>query len=145
MFQRDLNMLRPLSVLSSSSSSSSPFPSSEFGHLNIPLPLPPPAKCIDRYIAQRVAHFEGSATEPIDSRLEEISRRMFDRCFEDKEFKQVFCPFSMKNDQITQGRAKYDEKQCLGHRNRPRIKGSRYSKEGFGSLRKSIRNAQICI
>jgi len=48
-----------------------------------------PAKCIDRYIKLRVEQFEGVATGPIDSRLESIARRMFKRCFEDGEYKQV--------------------------------------------------------
>jgi len=47
------------------------------------------AKCIDRYIKLRVEQFEGVATGPIDSRLESIARRMFKRCFEDGEYKQV--------------------------------------------------------
>ena len=49
------------------------------------------AKCIDHYTRLRVENAELSEEEqkPIDSRLEAVVDRMFQRCFEDKQFKQV--------------------------------------------------------
>ena len=48
------------------------------------------AKCIDHYTKLRVCNAEeGEEQKPIDSRLEAIVNRMFQRCFDDKQYKQV--------------------------------------------------------
>jgi len=49
------------------------------------------AKCIDHYTKLRVSNAEGSGEgeKTIDSRLEIIVNRMFQRCFDDKQFKQA--------------------------------------------------------
>jgi 26S proteasome regulatory subunit N2 len=50
------------------------------------------AKCIDEYIQLRVANYERrnkDDVQAIDARLESIVERMFQRCFEDKEYKQA--------------------------------------------------------
>ena len=50
-----------------------------------------PAKCIDHYTKLRVSNAEEAEGEqkPIDARLEAIVNRMFQRCFDDKQYKQV--------------------------------------------------------
>lgn len=49
------------------------------------------AKCIDYYTQQRIALADGVATaKPIDSRLEAIVNRMFQRCLEDGQYRQAF-------------------------------------------------------
>jgi 26S proteasome regulatory subunit N2 len=50
------------------------------------------AKCIDEYTRLRQQQFEkrNQEHEPISKELENIVERMFNRCFEDKEYKQVF-------------------------------------------------------
>lgn len=48
------------------------------------------AKCIDHYTKLQVDNFQAknaSGMKPVDSRLEDIVNRMFQRCFEDKKFK----------------------------------------------------------
>lgn len=48
------------------------------------------AKCIDHYTKLQVDNFQAkdaSEMKPVDSRLEDIVNRMFQRCFEDKKFK----------------------------------------------------------
>jgi len=48
------------------------------------------AKCIDHYTKLQVENFQAkdaSEMKPVDSRLEDIVNRMFQRCFEDKKFK----------------------------------------------------------
>jgi 26S proteasome regulatory subunit N2 len=50
------------------------------------------AKCIDHYTKLQVENFqvrEQSESKPVDPRLEDIVNRMFQRCFEDKKFKQA--------------------------------------------------------
>jgi len=49
------------------------------------------AKCIDEYIRLRQQHFEkrNKGPELISKELENIVERMFNRCFEDKEYKQA--------------------------------------------------------
>jgi hypothetical protein len=56
------------------------------------------AKCVDRYIATQIHSQDGSAESSIDEdqvmyapddRLEAVVERMFERCLEDKEYKQV--------------------------------------------------------
>lgn len=49
------------------------------------------AKCIDHYTKLRVQNAEASddSQKPIDSRLETIVNRMFQRCFDDKQYKQA--------------------------------------------------------
>ncbi|KAI9144268.1 armadillo-type protein [Paraphysoderma sedebokerense] len=48
------------------------------------------AKCIDEYIARRSQQFDDPANaKKIDPSLEAIVEKMFNRCFEDKEFKQA--------------------------------------------------------
>jgi 26S proteasome regulatory subunit N2 len=49
------------------------------------------AKCIDEYTRLRQQQFEkrNKEHEPISKELENIVERMFNRCFEDKEYKQV--------------------------------------------------------
>ncbi|CAG8442804.1 7968_t:CDS:10 [Ambispora gerdemannii] len=48
------------------------------------------SKCIDRYITLRVKHYEGPSGEiEIDPRLEDVVERMFQRCYDDDEFKQA--------------------------------------------------------
>ena len=49
------------------------------------------AKCIDHYTKLRVCNAEGAEGEQktIDSRLESIVNRMFQRCFDDKQYKQA--------------------------------------------------------
>lgn len=49
------------------------------------------AKCIDHYTKLCVANAESAEGEqkPIDSRLEAIVNRMFQRCFDDKQYKQA--------------------------------------------------------
>lgn len=48
------------------------------------------AKCIDHYTKLQVDNFQAkdaSEMKPVDSRLEDIVNRMFQRCFDDKKFK----------------------------------------------------------
>lgn len=48
------------------------------------------AKCIDYYIQQRIALADGGpAAKPIDSRLEAIVNRMFQRCLDDGQYRQA--------------------------------------------------------
>ena len=49
------------------------------------------AKCIDHYTQLRVSHFDGSLPEgeDIDIRLELIVNRMFERCLNDRRYKQA--------------------------------------------------------
>ena len=47
------------------------------------------AKCIDKYISLRVKGYEDGNVQ-IDSRLQDVVERMFKRCYDDGEFKQVF-------------------------------------------------------
>lgn len=50
------------------------------------------AKCIDHYTKIQVENFQAkdqSEIKPIDHRLEDIVNRMFQRCLEDKKFKQA--------------------------------------------------------
>lgn len=47
------------------------------------------SKCIDHYTKLRVHNAENSEQKPIDSRLEAIVNRMFQRCFEDGQYKQA--------------------------------------------------------
>ncbi|KAK5645712.1 hypothetical protein RI129_004176 [Pyrocoelia pectoralis] len=48
------------------------------------------AKCIDYYTQQRIALADDSATaKPIDSRLEAIVNRMFQRCLDDGQYRQA--------------------------------------------------------
>ncbi|KAL3847589.1 hypothetical protein ACJMK2_018492 [Sinanodonta woodiana] len=49
------------------------------------------AKCIDHYTKLRVSNAESSEEDhkPIDLRLEAIVNRMFQRCFDDRQFKQA--------------------------------------------------------
>jgi 26S proteasome regulatory subunit N2 len=50
------------------------------------------AHCIDKYTKLQVEKFQsdGTAHVQIDQRLEDIVNRMFQRCFDDKKYKQVF-------------------------------------------------------
>jgi 26S proteasome regulatory subunit N2 len=59
------------------------------------------AYCVDRYIASQIQAQDGPAVSlkgkgqemlRRDDRLEVVVERMFDRCIEEKEYKQV-CPF----------------------------------------------------
>lgn len=50
------------------------------------------AKCIDHYTKLQVDNFQAkdaSEIKSVDSRLEDIVNRMFQKCFEEKKFKQV--------------------------------------------------------
>ncbi len=49
------------------------------------------AHCIDKYTKLQVEKFQsdGTANVHIDQRLEDIVNRMFQRCFDDKKYKQV--------------------------------------------------------
>ena len=47
------------------------------------------AKCIDYYTSLRVKKYEGKEEEPIDPKLEAIVNRMFQRCFDDQQYKQA--------------------------------------------------------
>ena len=49
------------------------------------------AHCIDKYTKMQVEKFQsdGAANVHIDPRLENIVNRMFQRCFDDKKYKQV--------------------------------------------------------
>ena len=49
------------------------------------------AKCIDYYTKQRVGLVDKTddSKKEIDPRLEAIVNRMFQRCFDDKQFRQV--------------------------------------------------------
>ncbi|XP_013393221.1 26S proteasome non-ATPase regulatory subunit 1 [Lingula anatina] len=49
------------------------------------------AKCIDSYTRMRVHNAESDDVDqkPMDSRLEAVVNRMFQRCFDDKQFKQA--------------------------------------------------------
>ena len=50
------------------------------------------AKCIDHYTKVQVDNFQAkdpSEVKSIDSRLEDIVNRVFQRCFDDKKFKQA--------------------------------------------------------
>lgn len=48
------------------------------------------AKCIDYYTSLRVNKYEGrQEEESIDPKLESIVNRMFQRCFDDEEYKQA--------------------------------------------------------
>lgn len=50
-----------------------------------------PAHCIDKYTKLQVEKFQsdGASNVHIDQRLEDIVNRMFQRCFDDKKYKQV--------------------------------------------------------
>jgi len=49
------------------------------------------AKCIDKYISLRVKQYEDpTSNTQIDPRLQDVVERMFQRCYDDGEFKQVF-------------------------------------------------------
>jgi mevalonate pyrophosphate decarboxylase len=54
------------------------------------------AHCLDRYTKLQVDKFqsEGSSHIQIDQRLEDIVNRMFQRCFDDKKYKQVDISYS---------------------------------------------------
>ncbi|KAF7494308.1 26S proteasome non-ATPase regulatory subunit 1 [Sarcoptes scabiei] len=47
------------------------------------------AKSIDHYTKLRVANLSGDSTQTIDVRLENIVNRMFQRCFDDGQYKQA--------------------------------------------------------
>ena len=49
------------------------------------------AKCIDHYTSLRVKKYEGKLEESdfIDPKLEAIVNRMFQRCFDDQQYKQA--------------------------------------------------------
>jgi len=48
------------------------------------------AKCIDQYVKLRVANADGNDEPvPMDSRLEGVVEKMFDRCIKDRQYKQV--------------------------------------------------------
>lgn len=47
------------------------------------------AKCIDHYTKLRVHNADSSDQKVIDSRLEAIVNRMFQRCFQDGQYKQA--------------------------------------------------------
>lgn len=48
------------------------------------------AKCIDKYIALRnQGHEDPQNVEPMDPRLKDVVEKMFDRCYQDGEYKQV--------------------------------------------------------
>jgi hypothetical protein len=49
------------------------------------------AKCIDLYIKQRVHNAECDASDfkMIEQSLENVVNRMFQRCYDDRQFKQV--------------------------------------------------------
>lgn len=48
------------------------------------------AKCIDKYIALRnQEHEDPQNVEPMDPRLKDVVEKMFDRCYQDSEYKQV--------------------------------------------------------
>jgi len=49
------------------------------------------AHCIDKYTKLQVEKFQsdGASNVHIDQRLEDIVNRMFQRCFDDKKYKQV--------------------------------------------------------
>ena len=57
------------------------------------------AHCIDKYTKLQVEKFqsEGSSHIQIDHRLEDIVNRMFQRCFDDKKYKQVNNFISLSN------------------------------------------------
>jgi len=57
--------------------------------VDFPLVLPL-AKCIDKYIALRVQEYQDPQNaEPLDPRLKDVVEKMFTRCYQDGEFKQV--------------------------------------------------------
>lgn len=47
------------------------------------------SKCIDHYTKLRVSNDESKDDKNIDTRLEAIVNRMFQRCFDDKQYKQA--------------------------------------------------------
>lgn len=47
------------------------------------------AKCIDHYTKLRVHNADSSDQKVIDSRLEAIVNRMFQRCFQDGQYRQA--------------------------------------------------------
>lgn len=47
------------------------------------------AKCIDHYTKLRVNNADSSEQKIIDSRLEAIVNRMFQRCFQDGQYRQA--------------------------------------------------------
>lgn len=48
------------------------------------------AKCIDYYTQQRIALADGTANaKPVDTRLEAIVNRMFQRCLDDGQYRQA--------------------------------------------------------
>jgi len=52
------------------------------------------AKCIDQYVKLRVANADGNDEPvPMDSRLEGVVEKMFDRCIKDHQYKQVLHVF----------------------------------------------------
>ena len=48
-----------------------------------------PAKCVDKYCALRVDAYEGRASGEIDPRLEAVVNRMFQRCYDDGQYRQA--------------------------------------------------------
>lgn len=60
------------------------------------------AKCIDFYTKQRVRNIDGSHEQKkeIDPRLEAIVNRMFQRCFDDRQYKQVKSNESLSSPKI---------------------------------------------
>ena len=62
------------------------------------------AKCVDRYIEQQIQTHDAITSSETDQdqsmlqhdeRLEAVVNRMFQRCIEDREYTQVFLPFSI--------------------------------------------------
>ena len=54
------------------------------------------SKCIDEYVAIQTHNLlarEASSKKTVDNRLEEIVQRMFDKCLQNEQYKQV-CHFS---------------------------------------------------
>ncbi|KAF9914367.1 proteasome regulatory particle base subunit [Lobosporangium transversale] len=47
------------------------------------------SKCIDKYIALRTQEQQEQSAEPLDPRLKDVVEKMFDRCYQDGEYKQA--------------------------------------------------------
>ncbi|KAI9004255.1 26S proteasome non-ATPase regulatory subunit 1 [Gaertneriomyces semiglobifer] len=76
------------------------------------------SKCIDRYIEQRISQQEHpDKSIVIDRRLEDVVQRMFQRCYDDGEFKQAIgiALESMRLDVLEQAISKGDRQTLLSY------------------------------
>ncbi|KAJ3041541.1 hypothetical protein HDV00_009016 [Rhizophlyctis rosea] len=76
------------------------------------------SKCIDKYIEDRVAQREHpSEAASVDPRLEDVVQRMFERCYTDREYKQVIgiALETLRLDEIEKTIGKGDPQELLAY------------------------------